>query len=288
MTGFGRSESSIEGGRLIVEARSENHRFLDVRVQLPDTAGFLEAGIVKQIKRVALRGKIKTTVINESNRASSPEIDLRAARSVLSDLKGLKKNLRLKGEITIDHLVSFGDLIGARAGEKKPGAKEVSQIRKAAARAVENLDESRSREGKRLQRDLTLRTAKCRRLVEKIKSESKKSAGEIKRKLVKKTKSLVKDKNMDGAKMCQEVSAILEKNDITEEIVRINSHLSRFSEFLSKENVSVGKELDFLTQEMNREAGTISAKSKSSAISHMTIDLRSEIEKMREQAQNVE
>lgn len=288
MTGFGRSEIGVGGGRVTVEARSENHRFLDIRVQLPEAAGFLEADILKQARRSVLRGKIKISVTAESNTTPSHGIDMDAARSVLSSLKNLKKNLRLKGEITVDHVISFGDVISGKPKEKPPGRKEAVQIKKAAADAVEKMDESRKREGERLQKDLVLRVSKCARLVERIRNERGRSEREAKRKLKKKTKSLVGDGCPDGAKLYQEMALMSEKSDITEEIVRMDSHLSRFSEFLSGSNLSVGKELDFLTQEMNREAGTISAKSKSSEISHMTIDLRSEIEKMREQVQNVE
>ncbi len=287
MTGFGRSETGIEGGRLIVEARSENHRFLDIRVYLPESAGSLEPDIVKRTKRVALRGKVKISVIRESDSAAVPRIDMSAARAALSNLQELKKNLRLKGDITVDHIVSFGDAIMRRGGAKTD-TKETAQIKKAAANAIEKLDESRTREGKVICKDLSLRTSKCKRLVEKIKSKRAVSEKEIKRKLAEKTKLLLDDKTVDDAKLYQEMAFISEKSDITEEIVRMNSHLARFSEFLSQTDVSVGKELDFLTQEMNREAGTISAKSKSPDISHLTIDLRSEIEKMREQVQNVE
>ncbi len=287
MTGFGRSEMGVEGGRLIVEARSENHRFFDARIQLPEAVGFLENDILKQLKKVALRGKVKITVIYENDRADSPEIDFRAARAALESLKKLKNRLGLKGDITVDHILSFGELITKTAPAHKPGRKKAGLITKASGSAIEKLDKSKSREGKLLHKDLLLRTAKCKRIVLKIGNERGKHEKEVKRKLAEKARSL-KSENADEARIYQEIAAVSEKSDITEEIVRMNSHLVRFSEFISKSNVSVGKELDFLTQEMNREAGTISAKSKSPAISHLAVDLRSEIEKMREQVQNVE
>lgn len=273
---------------MVVEARSENHRFFDVRVQLPENAAFLETDIVKQVKRIALRGKIKISVTSECQKAPSLEIDFKAAQAALSSLKTLKNKLRLKGDITVDHILSFGDLTNKTVKEKKPDRKETARIKQAAAKAIEKLDESKTLEGKRLHKELTLRISKCGRILEKIRTKRKKSEKEMRVKLEGKAKSLFKNKDMDEAKLYQEIAAMSEKSDITEEIVRMNSHLLRFSEFLSESNLSVGKELDFLTQEMNREAGTVSAKSKSPGISHLTIDLRSEIEKMREQVQNVE
>lgn len=287
MTGFGRSETEVEGGRLIVEARSENHRFFDARIQIPEAVGFLEMDILRQLKKVALRGKVKITVIYERDSENSPEIDFRAARAVLENLKKLKSVLGLKGDITFDHILSFGDSIKKTPAARKLGRKKAGLIRRASESAIEKLDESKSREGKILRRDLILRTEKCKRVVRKIGNERTKHEKQIKRKLVETTRSL-KGEDADEAKVYQEIVAVSEKSDITEEVVRMNSHLARFSEFISKSSVSVGKELDFLTQEMNREAGTISAKSKSTAISHLAVDLRSEIEKMREQVQNVE
>ncbi len=288
MTGFGRSETEVKDGRLIVEARSENHRFFDARVQVPETVAFLESDILKQLKKVILRGKVKVAVTYETERELSRAIDPRAARAALSSLKKLQNSLNLKGEITLEHILSLGDLIKAPPERHRPGGREAAVIKKAFVSAIEKLDESRSREGKRLKKDLLLRSGKCKRTVKEIKNERGKYEKEIKRKIAEKTKSLLKDKNMDETGIYQEMAAVAEKSDTTEEIVRMNSHLSRFSEFLSKTGLSVGRELDFLTQEMNRESGTISAKSKSPAISHLAIDLRSEIEKMREQIQNVE
>jgi len=288
MTGFGRSETGVGDGRLIVEARSENHRFFDARIQVPETMTFLESDILKQLKKAILRGKVKVTVTHEAEQSESPEIDPRAARFTLSSLKKLKNSLGLKGEITLEHILSLADLIKKAPKRHSPGGREAAAIRKASAGAIKKLDQSRSREGKSLKKDLSLRAGKCKRIVREIKNERGRYEKEIKRKLAEKTRSLIKDEGLDEAKMYQEITAMSEKSDVTEEIVRMNSHLLRFSEFLSKTGLSVGRELDFLTQEMNREAGTISAKSKSPAISHLAIDLRSEVEKMREQIQNVE
>lgn len=288
MTGFGRGETEIEGGRLIVEARSENHRFFDARVQLPESSGFLEPEILSQLKRAVLRGKVKVAVFYDSASSPEPEIDMRAARAALSNLKKLKKNLNLKGEITVKHVLSFGDFITKTRKENAPGSRSAAKIKKAAADALAKLNESRTREGSLLRKELRLRASNCKGIVRKIKSERGRYEKEVKGKLTRRAKSLIGDKNVDEATLYQEVVAIYEKSDITEEIVRMNSHLSRFSGFVSKTGVSVGKELDFLIQEMNRESGTISAKSKSPAISHLAVDLRSEIEKMREQVQNVE
>ena len=288
MTGFGRGEKGIGNDRLIVEARGENHRFFDARIHLPEGLGSLESDILKRLKKLVLRGKVKITVSCETTGVPTPQIDLRVASAAHESLKKLKKTLGVKGDITLDQMLSFGDFIKVFPKERSLGGKNVHQIGNVVASAIERLDESRSREGKRLQKDLTLRISKCKRVLQKIKTARGKYETEIKRRLEEKTKSLIKGKDMDEAKLYSEIAAISERGDITEELVRMNSHLLQFSEFLSKSNVSVGRELDFLTQEMNREVGTISAKSKSPDISRLTIGLRSEIEKIREQSQNVE
>lgn len=278
MTGFGRSEAVSGGGiRLTVEARSENHRFFDARVSLPEGAGSLERDIRARLARSVLRGKVKLTVSCESAGGPGAEIDMGRARAALAGLKKLKKQLNLKGDITVDQILSFGGLIKPQPAVCRIAA---SPVTKAVAAAVAELDDSRKREGKRLQKELRMRISNCATLVKKVKKARASYVTEMKRKMSASEK--------EGTDAYKEIALSVERSDITEEVVRMESHIARFREFLAKTNLSVGKELDFLAQEMNREAGTISAKAKSPVVSHLALDLRSEIEKAREQVQNVE
>ncbi|MCY4047629.1 MAG: YicC family protein [Candidatus Dadabacteria bacterium] len=277
MTGFGRSEAVAGNVRLTVEARSENHRFFDARISLPEGAGSLERGIRDRLSRAVLRGKVKLTVSCESAGGPEAEIDMGGARAALAGLRKLKKQLNIKGDITIDQILSFGGLVKPPAASRRVAA---SPVTKTVAAAVAELDDSRRREGKRLQKELRSRISKCAAIVRKIKRERSSYEAEMKRKI-----SALEKEGTDAYK---EMALSVERSDITEELVRMDSHIVRFREFVAKTDFSVGRELDFLAQEMNREAGTISAKSKSPAISHLAVDLRSEIEKAREQVQNVE
>ena len=282
MTGFGRSETDVKGGTLTVEARSENHRFFDARVSLPDGADFLERSVRARLGKAVLRGKVKLTVVYEETLASGSHTDIRNARRTLAALRKLKKELGLKGEITVDHILSFDTRSSVRP--KLPA----SQIKRAVASAVRDLDESRTCEGGRLAKDISSRISKCSTLLRRIKRARASYETQMKRKIVRKARDAAKNNGADEARVYQEMTLAAERSDITEEVVRMNSHITRFGEFLSQTGISVGRELDFLTQEMNREAGTILAKSKSTAISRLAVDLRSEIERVREQVQNVE
>lgn len=275
MTGFGRSEAATKDGRLTVEARSENHRFFDARISLPEGTGSLEQGIRSRLARLVLRGKVKVTVSCESAGGAGAEIDTEKARAALASLKKLKKQLGIKGEITVDQILSFG-LIKPQSAARPPD----SAIKKTVAAALAELDDSRKREGKSLQKELKTRASKCAALVRNIKKARASYVAGMKRKMT------VSEK--EGTDLYKEMALSVERSDITEETVRMESHIARFKEFLAKTGISVGRELDFLAQEMNREAATISAKSKSPAVSHLALDLRSEIEKAREQVQNVE
>lgn len=286
MTGYGSSEASAREGRITVEARSENHRFLDIRVQAPEHLGDIESLIHDIVKKHISRGKIKVTISTEDRKPNVPSFNRKAAEGYYSQLESLRKELNLEGGITLDHILMFKDLFEI-SNEKTLTKSSLRKIGTATRRAISNLEKSRKNEGKKLLADLGKRIKRCNSLLSRIKRKRATFTEESFERIKEKVENLLENHEADSARLYQEVAILAERSDITEEIVRLEAHLDQFAETIRK-NGPVGKELDFLILEMNREASTISAKSKDADISHFTINLRSEFEKMREQVQNIE
>src|SRR3990172_1900263 len=256
MTGFGRGGVETDFGKVSVEARSENHRFLDINFQLPEAIYSFEPRLIE------------------------------IAKEFRSTIERLKKELGIKEKIKIEHILMVKEFFSFE--EKKALSKEHhDDIEKALREALKKLDEMRKHEGKKLEKDLKQRTLIAERLTGKIEAKRENFTKELAEKLRGRIKELLNEIEIDETRLYQEVAILADRSDITEETVRLKAHINKFKETFNKEG-SIGRELDFLLQEMNREAGTISAKSKDAEISHLIVELRSEIEKMREQAQNIE
>lgn len=286
MTGFGSSEASTKEGKVTVEARSENHRFLDIKLQAPDYLNDLESVVNDLVKKQISRGKIKISINPEDHQVKVPSFNKKTAEKYYAELAKLKKELKLEGDITIDHILMFKDVFNGNH-TSHINKTTLKKIETAVRRAVSNLEKSRQTEGKKLQVDLSKRTRKCYKLLERIKKKRSVFTEENAQRIKDRVESLLGNHEIDTTRLYQEVAILSERSDITEEIVRLQAHLEQFGETARKKG-SIGKELDFLILEMNREASTISAKSKDADISHFTINLRSEFEKMREQVQNIE
>lgn len=286
MTGFGKSETETKQGKIVVEARSENHRFLDVKIQLPDYAVSIEPELLEYVKKTIIRGKLRVGVSIEGKRQNSSSLDLEAALDSKKTLEKLKRELGIKEDIRLEHLISIREIFPSDTVNELTKA-QVSAVKKTLLAAVKKLDDTRKAEGAKLQRDLRQRIGKIERLTKKIRSKRKEYMKSASVKLKERIEKLLDDSQIDEARLYQEVSFLAERSDITEELVRLDAHVGKFKETLGHSG-SVGKELDFLLQEMNRESGTISAKAKDASISHLSIEFRSELEKMREQVQNIE
>jgi uncharacterized protein (TIGR00255 family) len=286
MTGFGKSEEETSLGKILVEARAENHRFLDIDFQFPEAISSIEPELTQIVKKSIIRGKVRITIAPEVTRSKPPVINIELAKESLKTLERLKRELGMKEQTSLEHLLMIKEFFSS---ETKPiaGKKDLAKIKRALMRAVERLDETRVAEGKKLEKDLKHRIERVEKLIGKVKVKRENSTREISEKLRERMNKLLEDTQIDETRLYQEIAFLIERSDITEEIVRLGAHIDKFKEILSKEG-SIGRELDFLLQEMNREAGTISAKSKDAEISHVIIEFRSEIEKMREQVQNIE
>ncbi|MGQ0793430.1 MAG: YicC/YloC family endoribonuclease [Deltaproteobacteria bacterium] len=286
MTGFGKSEIELSIGKITVEARSENHRFLDMSVTTPDALGSMEGEISDAAKYVILRGKVRISVTAENHRAKRAAVNIELARESLKSLERLRSELGIASGIGLEHLLSVREFFLAET-KAAISEEDLSKIKMAVLGAVGRLDETRALEGAKLESDLAARVENLAELAERIKSKRETSLREIGERAKERIMKLLEDREIDQNRLYQELAIIAERSDITEELVRAGAHTARFREILGKSG-SIGKELDFLVQELNREATTIAAKSKDAEISHLTIEFRSELEKMKEQIQNIE
>ncbi len=286
MTGYGKSEIKTKYGKLVVETRSENHRFLDIKFQLPESTLSIENQLSEAVKNLILRGKVRVTVTLESLRNNSFLLNIDLAKKTKTNIDQLKKELGIKEETRLEHFLMIREIF---TGETKQtlSKNETAEITKTVLEAIKKLDQSRASEGKKLEKDIKLRLKMIEKLTATIKSKRKDFIKNTSVKLKERIEKLLEDTKIDEERLYQETAYLAERSDITEELVRLQAHISKFRETSNKKG-SIGKELDFLLQEMNREAGTISAKSKDAEISHCIIDLRSEMEKIREQVQNIE
>jgi uncharacterized protein (TIGR00255 family) len=286
MTGYGKSEAETKYGKLIVETRSENHRFLDIKFQLPDSTLSIENQLSEAVKNLILRGKIRVTVSLEGTKNNSFVLNMDLAKKSKQNIDKLKKELGIKEEVRLEHFLMIKEIFSAEA-KHTLGRNDTADIMRTMLQAINKLDEARISEGRKLERDIKNRLQIIERLTTKIKSKRKDFIKNTSLKLKERIQKILEDTNIDEERLYQETAFLAERSDITEELVRLKAHIDKFRE-ISRKKGSIGKELDFLLQEMNREAGTISAKSKDAEISHFIIDLRSEMEKIREQVQNIE
>lgn len=286
MTGYGKSEVETKFGKLVVETRSENHRFLDIKFQLPDSTLSIENQLSEAVKNSILRGKIRVTVSLETPKNNSSTINLDLAKKTKTNIDKLKKELGIKEETRLEHFLMIREIFAPET-KQTLSKNETAVIIKTVLEAIKKLDQSRASEGKKLEKDIKQRLKMIEKLTVTIRSKRKDFIKNTSVKLKERIEKLLEDTKIDEERLYQETAYLAERSDITEELVRLKAHISKFRETSNKKG-SIGKELDFLLQEMNREAGTISAKSKDAEISHCIIDLRSEMEKIREQVQNIE
>lgn len=286
MTGYGKSESETKYGKLIVETRSENHRFLDIKFQLPESTLSIENPLSEAVKNLILRGKIRVSISFEDTKNNSFVLNVDLAKKSKKNIDKLKKELGIKEEVRLEHFLMIKEIFSTEA-KHTLSRNDTSDIMRTVLQAIKKLDEARTSEGRKLEKDIKNRLQIIEKLTTRIKSKRKGFIKNTSLKLQERIQKILENTKIDEERLYQETAFLAERSDITEELVRLKAHIDKFRE-ISRKKGSIGKELDFLLQEMNREAGTISAKSKDAEISHFIIDLRSEMEKIREQVQNIE
>lgn len=288
MTGYGRGEWQADDKRIEAEIRSFNHRYLDVSIRLPRKLNPLEGQVRNLLKQRVSRGRLEVSVQLEDTSAGEQklELDLSLAKDIHSALGILQKTLNLPGEIRLETLANFRDLF-VRKEKEVDLEKEWASLQISLENALTSLDQMRQNEGLNLRNDFLDRLKTVEDLVQKIADQSPFSLKAARDRLAERVAELSGGLEVDPSRLAQEVAFLAERSDITEELVRLKSHLNQFREMLDRPE-PMGRKMEFLLQEFNREANTIGSKANDAGISHLTVEIKSELEKMREQVQNVE
>lgn len=290
MTGFGRGEAVSAGKRLQVEMKSLNHRYLEIFLRMPATLFPLESEIKKKIGERFSRGKIEVSIRmdNEANQDGTQALmlNLPLVRQYYSLLSQIKEELHLPDEVTLNMMSGFRDLYVPKEAEEDPVCLWKG-LEGGLAEAMDKLTDMRITEGEALGRDLASRMNKIQQLLQIIARRAPEVVVEYRQRLSDRVRELTQGMIIDEARIHQEVAILAEKSDITEEVVRLESHIGQFMELLAGEE-AIGRKVDFLIQEMNREINTIGSKSSDSETARQVIEIKSELAKVREQIQNVE
>ncbi len=278
MTGYG----SYEKDGVKAEIRSLNHRFLDIHIKAPPI--FLQNDIYfrKAIKENFSRGHFDIYITLPSDRRYDITVNEAFVKKLTTTLGKIKKDYHLEGDINIDTLLSFKEVVLTETNTINEKA-----LFAAFNHAVSNLKKMRQQEGKLLKADILKHLDSIKTIVKKIKSLHQESPAAMMSKIRKRIKELLSDVEPDETRILQEAAILSERADISEEIVRIQSHLQQFRKNLSN-NDKIGRKLDFLFQELYRESNTIASKTNVYQINALAVDLKSEIEKVREQIQNIQ
>jgi uncharacterized protein (TIGR00255 family) len=287
MTGFGLGEVPLGSGRLGVEIRGVNHRFLDVRVRVPRELGDM-ATFLEQIARERLtRGRYEVAMRVDGTTLTAPSLDRDRARAAFRALCDLRDELAPESDVPLSLLAAVPDLFVSSADREPDRVR--SAARSAFEAAVLGLDVMREREGASLRDDLGRRIQRVRQLAREIEHRAP-AVLEAHRQRLKERADRLRagnDVEVDGARLEQEIAIFAERCDVSEELTRLESHCDQFVGLLGSQE-STGRRLDFLLQEMAREANTVGAKSLDARVAHGVVDVKAEIERMREQVQNVE
>ncbi len=288
MTGFGRGEAANEKYKVTIEMKSVNHRYLDLSVRLPRKLNFYEPAIRNQVKEFAKRGKIDIFVSIEQlqENAESIQYNPQIAAAYLSGISQMADEFSIDGTIQAYQLARFPDVF-TKAEEDDNEEEWIPIVTQALRDACEKFAESRRIEGEKLAKDLSAKLDHISDLVDKIETRSPQIVEEYRKKLTEKVEQLLGDTQIDENLLATEIVMFSDKICVDEEMVRLRTHVEHVKETLAV-GENIGRKLDFLIQEMNREANTTLSKANDSEVSEYGIDLKTEIEKIREQIQNIE
>lgn len=291
MTGYGRGEVRNGDCEIFAEVRSVNNRFLDVQMKLPKSYFHYEQEIKNIVRNYATRGRINIFVGLKSNNDENGNgnglgINREPAKLYWKLINQLKKEFKIRGRVKLEHLLQFPDIISY---EETNGASEATwkSIEQALVTALENLQEMRKREGQELANDLDGRIQSLNSLIDQIEKISAGRMGEELEKLRQRVKEILSVEGVDETRMETEIALMMNRIDVTEECVRFRSHNKMFLDIMNAEEGG-GRKLNFLLQEMTREANTIGAKANQADIAHLVVEIKEEVEKIREQVQNIE
>lgn len=288
MTGYGREEAVIGTKKITAEIKSVNHRFADYNIKVPRYYGFLEDRLRQYISQSVTRGKVDVFVTVESCGEADRDIVLNEelTKNYIDVLCELRDKFNLKDDISVMNVARYQDIF--KTERREEDEEEIWEIVKTAVKtALERFIAMREREGGRIEEDLRSRIEYMKTLAVKVDELSPKTVEAYKQKLYTKIKELLEDKDIDETRILTEVAIFADKVAVNEETVRLSSHFEEFYAILNS-GEPAGRRLDFLIQEINREVNTIGSKASDVEIAKIVVTLKGEIEKLREQIQNIE
>lgn len=287
MTGYGSAVAEKDGRKLTVEMKSVNHRFLDINLRIPRTLNFAEDSFRKEIGKYLTRGHVEVTVTYRNTRQDATEIQVDTAlachyRDAFSTLAAMG----FENDIKVSDMARLPEvLVLTHCDEDKDAVVELAA--EAIKGAAETLNLTRGIEGGKIGEDLRLKLANIKSFADQIKAKSEGNTAVYAQKLEKRLEELLGDNRIDEQRLCQEIAIYADKIAIDEELVRLDTHIKNMLEYMNSDE-SVGRKLDFFIQELNREVNTIGSKSVDADIAKLVVSAKGEIEKLREQVQNIE
>ena len=288
MTGYGRAQNIIGGKDITVEIKSVNHRFFEFSAKLPRNYGYLEEKLKSFIQSNVSRGKVdvSVTIFNVSGAGSEVEMNTELAEGYIKALREFNASAGLSDDIALSNVARFPEVFNVKKAEENEdeiwnAVKEITEV------AVDKFVCMRRIEGEKLKQDLETKLDFILSKVEVVEERSPQTVSAYRKRLYDKLSEILENSKFDEQRILTEAALFAEKIAVDEETVRLRSHIEQFGNILEDEN-AVGRKLDFLVQEINREVNTIGSKAQDTVIAKTVIDMKSEIEKIREQIQNLE
>lgn len=287
MTGYGKATLSVENREYQIEIKSVNHRYLDMNIKMPRTISYLEEEVKKTIMTYVKRGKVDVFITFENNSTEGRKIQINKeiASVYIKELKKLAEEENILANIEVTEISKYPDVLSIQNEQNEEKIKQ--ELIEVTKQAVQKLVEMRSAEGSKMAQDLLQRVEEVQQNVTKISDQSTGLIQDYVVKLESRIKELLPNHEIDQNRLVQEVVIFADKCSVQEEITRLNSHIAQFKNFLQAEE-NIGKKLDFLIQEMNRETNTIGSKANCLEITNKVIDIKTQLENIREQIQNIE
>lgn len=288
MTGYGSAKGSVEGQEITVELKSVNNRYLDCSVRLPRNFLFAEDTVKQAVSAGVSRGKVDVFVSAQVSQDSGTVVSVNEelARGYRDAVARIAETLGLESGLNAFSLARFPDVLTVERREldKDKAAAALSEI---TAKAVEEFNAMREREGERLRRDMLGKLETIEGLVSVVEERSPQTVKEYRERLEARLRDILADRSLDEQRVITEAAIFADRTAVDEETVRLRSHIAQFRTML-EEGSPIGRKMDFLVQEFNRESNTIGSKCSDASLAKVVVDLKSEIEKIREQLQNVE
>ena len=288
MTGFGRANLECDGRNYIIDIKTVNNRYSDITIKMPRNIAFVEEKARKEIAKNITRGKVDVTINfwDYSSKSKKIVLNKEIAKEYIKQLREIADENDLSENINVVEIANLPEILNSMDTDNSDQI--TAETLQCLDKAIANLLEMRAKEGENIKQDLKQRISRVEQLITQISSETTGLIEEYVVKLEKRVKELLNIETIDENRIAQEAVIYADKTSIEEEITRLKSHVLQFNDLIETSDKPIGKKLDFIIQEMNRETNTIGSKSGSNNITTLVIDLKVELEDIREQIQNIE